>query len=95
MVLDFQAALQMKQVKLTDKPTTDEFRQYQVKSGEGATSKYSAPKGLHDDRVMSTVIAWQCLKDVKKPLNKSQKVEREHKKKERKKKRFISSVCGY
>jgi len=94
MVLDFQSALQLGVVKLTDKKTVDEFRKYQVVSAEKNT-KYSAPKGHHDDRVMSTMIAWQCLKDVRMPLNEIEQERREFKKQETKAKRYISVTCGY
>ncbi len=97
MVLDLQASLISGECKITDKETYDELLIYQIKKSDRSNNyKYEAPKGKHDDRVMSLVIAWRVLKDVKPPLTKLEKlIKKDKKRKIKSTKRFISRTCGY
>lgn len=98
LILDMQAALITGDCRLTYDDTLDEFMIYQVIKSENSNAfKYGAPKGKHDDQVMSMCIAWQVLKDVRMP----ESMEEYYKKKEKKrisihnKSRYISDACAY
>ena len=91
MITELQAAIIMKEIKISDEKTIDELMVYET----DGTDKYGAPKGKHDDYLMALAIAWQVLKDVKIPLPEDERYRRERKKQAKTKKRFVSSVCGY
>lgn len=42
----------------------DELRQFQVTVGTSGNPKFSAPDGLHDDRVISAALAWWAITDA-------------------------------
>jgi hypothetical protein len=39
----------------------DELQVYQVETMESGRSKFEAPTGAHDDRVMSAALAWYAM----------------------------------
>lgn len=56
----FSVALQDKQVTIVDDPVlTGELMAYEAHQLPGGLWKFGAPSGLHDDTVISTILAWQ------------------------------------
>lgn len=76
---NLQAALQLGDIKITDKETFDELLIY----SNGGNGDYSAPKGKHDDRVMALAIAWEALRSVPFPISVEEKQRRANKRSNR------------
>jgi hypothetical protein len=93
MIGRLQSAIVNGNLKITHKRTLDELRIYKITEGS-VVNKYSAPKGKHDDKVMSLGITWEVLQDVPMPLTEVQKQVMQERKKTSKRLVF-SPTTGY